>query len=160
MALLQDEARAEFLQQAIRLAIGNVDQGLAPFGALVVLDDQIAGTGVNTEVQDVDPTAHAEIAAVRNACRRLGTLNLSGAVMVSSCEPCALCQVACTVAGISEIIYAALRELVPGDGTDRPELVKMQDALRSMAGGRIRYVQTPGSDEPFKRYLKMTGGRS
>jgi tRNA(Arg) A34 adenosine deaminase TadA len=108
----------------------------------------------------MDPAAHAEVAAIRDACRRLGTLDLTGAVMVSSCEPCALCQVACTLARVSEIIYAAPREFVPGDGTDRPELVQMQDTLRGMAGDRVRYVPTPGADQPFKRYVEKMGGRS
>ena len=158
--MLQDQSHAEFLQQAIRLAVGNVDQGRTPFGALVLLDGQVVGTGVNTEAQDMDPTAHAEVAAIRDACRRLGTLDLSGAVIVSSCEPCALCQVACTVAHVNEIIYGAPREFVPGFDGARPELVEMQDMLRAMAGGSIRYVPTPGADEPFKRYVELIGGRS
>jgi tRNA(Arg) A34 adenosine deaminase TadA len=159
MAKMQDQARAEFLRRAIGLAVDNVEQGRAPFGALVVLDGQVVGTGVNTEAQDRDPTAHAEVAAIRDACRRLGTLDLTGAVMVSSCEPCALCQVACALVRTDEIIYAAPREFVPGDGDDRPDLVRMQDALREMAGDRIQYVPTPGADEPFKRYVE-TGGQS
>jgi tRNA(Arg) A34 adenosine deaminase TadA len=159
MAKMQDQARAEFLRQAIGLAIDNVEQGRAPFGALVVLDGQVVGTGVNTEAQDYDPTAHAEVAAIRDACRRLGTLDLTGAVMVSSCEPCALCQVACAMVQTDEIIYAAPREFVPGNGKGRPDLVRMQDTLRGMAGDSIQYVPTPGADEPFKRYVE-TGGRS
>jgi tRNA(Arg) A34 adenosine deaminase TadA len=155
----QEQARAEFLRQAIRLAVDNVEQGRAPFGALVVLDDQVVGTGVNTEAQDHDPTAHAEVAAIRDACRRLGTLDLTGAVVVSSCEPCALCQVACALIQAGGVIYAAPREFVPGSGKARPYLVRMQDTLRAMAGDSIQYVPIPGADEPFKRYLE-TGGRS
>lgn len=159
MATLQDQARAEFLRQAIRLAVDNVEQGRAPFGALVALDGQLVGSGVNTEAQDHDPTAHAEVAAIRDACRRLGRLDLTGAVMVSSCEPCALCHVACTLVQVGGIIYAAPREFVPGNGKGRPDLVRMQDTLRGMAGDSIQYVPTPGADEPFKRYVEK-GGRS
>ncbi|HEX6336907.1 MAG TPA: nucleoside deaminase [Jiangellaceae bacterium] len=154
MTMLQDQARAQFLRQAIRLATDNVEQGRAPFGALVVLDGQVVGTGVNTAAQDQDPTAHAEVAAIRDACRRLGTLDLTGAVMVSSCEPCALCHVACMLAQVGEIIYAAPRESVPGNGKARPDLVRMQDTLRSMAGDSIQYVPTEGADEPFERYVE------
>lgn len=156
---MQDQARAEFLRQAIGLAVDNVEQGRAPFGALVVLDGQVVGTGVNTEAQDHDPTAHAEVAAIRDACRRLGTLELTDAVMVSSCEPCALCQVACALVQVGGVIYAAPREFVAGNGTGRPDLMRMQDTLRAMAGDSIQYVPTPGADEPFKRYVE-TDGRS
>lgn len=159
MAMSQEQARAQFLRQAIRLAVDNVEQGRAPFGALVVLDDEVVGTGVNTEAQDHDPTAHAEVAAIRDACRRLGTVDLTGAVVASSCEPCALCQVACALVQVGAIIYAAPREFVPGNGKGRPDLVRMQDTLRAMAGDSIQYVPTPGADEPFKRYLE-TGGRA
>lgn len=160
MTMLQGRAPDEYIQQAIRLAVRNVDEGRAPFGALVVLDGQVVGTGFNTEEQDVDPTAHAEIAAIRDACRRLGVMNLTGAIVVSSCEPCALCQVVCAITQVSEIIYAAPREFVPGSDTQRPDLVQMQDVLRGLAGDRIRYVPTPGADEPFKRYVERIGGGS
>lgn len=150
---------AGLLRQAIRLAIDNVEQGRAPFGALVILDGEIVATGVNTNEQDVDPTAHAEVAAVRDACRRLGTQDLSGAVVVSSCEPCAMCQVVCAVANVSEVVYAAPKEYVPDDGTSRPELVHMQETLRGLAGDRIRHVPTDGADEPFARYLERAGRR-
>jgi guanine deaminase len=159
MAMLHEQARAEFLRQAIGLAVDNVEQGGAPFGALVVLDGQVVGTGVNTEAQDHDPTAHAEVAAIRDACSRLGTLDLTGAVMISSCEPCALCHVACTLAQVGGIIYAAPREFVPLSGKGRPDLVRMQDALRGIAGEGIQHVPTPGADEPFKRYVEA-GGRA
>jgi|SRR5919106_1558487 tRNA(Arg) A34 adenosine deaminase TadA len=160
MKTLRDDARSAFLRQAIQVAVDNVDQGRAPFGALVVLDGQVVGTGVNTEVQDMDPTAHAEVAAIRHACRGLGRLDLVGSVLISSCEPCALCQVACTVAGVGAIFYAAPREFVPANGKASPDLVQMQDTLRDMAGDRIEYVPTPGADEPFKRYVETTGDRA
>lgn len=151
---------AEFLQQAVRLALGNVSAGQPPFGALVVRDGHVLATGVNTTGRDGDPTAHAEVAAVRVACLELQTLDLTGATMVSSCEPCAMCHAVCAVAGITEIIYAAPKEFVPDLGrTPRPDLVEMQTALRRLAGEAVRYVRTPGAEEPFTRLAEMTGGR-
>lgn len=155
---MNDDAVAGLLRQAIQLALDNVDRGRAPFGALVVLDGTVVGTGVNTNDQDVDPIAHAEVAAVRDACRRLGTQDLTGAVVVSSCEPCAMCQVVCAVAKVGEVVYAAPKEYVPG--VLDPELTRMQQSMRSLLGGRVRHVPTDGAAEPFSRHVERTGGRS
>jgi guanine deaminase len=148
------------LARTVRLALDNVAAGGAPFGALVVLDDEVVATGVNTAERDNDPIAHAEVEAVRAASRRLGRLDLSGATMVSSCEPCAMCHAACAVAGIARIVYAAPKELVPDEGSPpRPELVEMQAALRRVAPDSVTYVPTPGAEEPFVRYAAAVGGR-
>lgn len=159
MTTSTDEQYSDLLQRAVRLAIENVEQGRSPFGALVVLDGDVVGTGVNTNDQDVDPTAHAEVAAVRDACRRLGTQDLAGAVVVTSCEPCAMCQVVCAIANVAEVVYAAPKEYVPDGRTARPELVRMQETLRGLAGERIRHVPTDGADVPFTRYVERMGER-
>ena len=151
---------AQFLQQAVQLAIDNVRAGQEPFAALVVRDGQVLGTGVNSTVLDTDPTAHAEVAAVREACRQLATVHLAGATVVSSCEPCAMCHAVCAVAGVSQIIYAAPKELVPDvGGLPRPDLVEMQTTLRAMAGETIRHVPTPGADEPFAQFVELDESR-
>lgn len=151
---------SEFLSQAVRLALDNVEVGGEPFGAIVVRDGQVLGTGVNSTVRDVDPTAHAEVAAVRAACRQLNTSTVVGATVVSSCEPCAMCQAVCAVAGVSRIVYAAPKEYVPDLGRDpRPDLVEMQTALRGLAGDAVEYVPTPGAEEPFSEYIARTGAR-
>jgi guanine deaminase len=149
---------AELLRQAVQLALDNVENGLAPFGALVVRDGRVVGTGVNTADRDTDPIAHAEVAAVRAACLSLGTQDLTDATMVSSCEPCAMCHTVCVVAGIGRIIYAAPKECVPDlGGAPRPDLVEMQASLRRRAGDMIRYVPTDGADEPFARFVELVG---
>ncbi|WP_020579933.1 nucleoside deaminase [Actinopolymorpha alba] len=148
----------ELLREAIRLALDNAAAGHPPFGALVVRDGQVIATGVNTAEQVSDPTAHAEIEAVRAACRELNTLDLSGAIVVSSCEPCAMCHTVCAVAGITRIIYAAPKEFVPDlGGTPRPDLVEMQAVLRGLAGDSIQHIATPGADEPFTRFVETIG---
>jgi guanine deaminase len=148
----------ELLELVVRLAVENADAGQLPFGALVVLDGSVLATGVNTALRDLDPTAHAEVAAIRQACRALGSVHLGGAVVVSSCEPCALCHSTAAVAGVSRIVYATPKELVPdlrypapADPTDM--LPRMQAALRALAPDQIHYVPTAGVDEPFRRYL-------
>lgn len=144
------------LRRAIELAIGNASAGQLPFGALVVRDSEIIGTGVNTELRDQDPTAHAEVAAIRDACAQLGTRRLAGAVVVSSCEPCAICQTVCAAVGIAEVVYAAAKESVPDLGGPPPPddlMPLMQDALRALAPDRFRHVPLAGSEEPFERFL-------
>ena len=81
-----------FMQEAIRLAIEGVNAGRGgPFGAVVVKDAQIIGRGCNQVTSTNDPTAHAEIVAIRDACQKLGTFNLAGCEIYASCEPCPMC---------------------------------------------------------------------
>jgi tRNA(Arg) A34 adenosine deaminase TadA len=148
----------DLLGRVVRLAADNGAAGQLPFGALVVRAGVVLATGVNTVLRDLDPTAHAEVAAIRAACKRAGAVHLGGAVVVSSCEPCALCHSAAAVAGVSRIVYAAPKEYVPdldypapADPTDL--LGRMQASLRALAPEQIEYMATPSADEPFRRYL-------
>ena len=89
----QDDER--FMRMAIALATENVVSGRGgPFGAVVVRDGVVLATGVNQVTATNDPTAHAEVSAIRNACRELGTFELTGATLYSSCEPCPMCLAA------------------------------------------------------------------
>ena len=155
-----DARETLLLADAIRLAVDNAAAGQLPFGALVFRDGEVLATGVNTARRDTDPTAHAEVAAVRAACRALGTEDLTGATVVSSCEPCAMCHAVCAAVGVSRILYAAAKEDVPDlGGAARPLLVQMQVALRGLDPGEIRQVPVDGHREPFRRYLEVVGER-
>jgi guanine deaminase len=94
-----------FMQKAIDLATGNVATGGGPFGAVIVRDGQILATGVNSVARDNDPTAHAEIVAIRSACRALDSFRLTGCVLYSSCEPCPMCLAAAYWSRCSAIFY-------------------------------------------------------
>ncbi|WP_084742536.1 nucleoside deaminase [Cryptosporangium aurantiacum] len=147
-----------WLREAVRLAAANADAGQLPFGAVVVRDGETLATGVNTALTDRDPTAHAEVAAVRNACRALDVLHLTGAVVYSSCEPCAICHAVAATVGVTALVYAAPKELIPdlrypAPPDSAPLAVPMQAALRALAPEQLRHVPTPGADEPFRRYL-------
>jgi tRNA(Arg) A34 adenosine deaminase TadA len=99
---------SEFMREAARLAeenAGTPDGG--PFGALLVRDGEILARAVNTVVRDHDPTAHAEVNAIREAARRLGTFDLSGSELYTSCEPCPMCLAAIYWARIGKIYYGA-----------------------------------------------------
>jgi guanine deaminase len=101
----------DFLRKAIRLSTESIQlQGAGPFGAVVVKDDKIVGQGWNQVTLTHDPTAHAEIVAIRDACRHLGTFLLPGCTIYSSCEPCPMCLAAIYWAHLDEIYYAATRD--------------------------------------------------
>ena len=94
-----------FMRRAIALSCQGVETGGGPFGAVVVKDGEIIGEGMNQVVPHADPTAHAEIVAIRAACAALGTHDLTGAVIVSSCEPCPMCLGAIWWSRIGLVVY-------------------------------------------------------
>jgi tRNA(Arg) A34 adenosine deaminase TadA len=99
----------EFLRRAIALATANVEQVKGgPFGAVVVRDGKIAGEGANAVTVTNDPTAHAEVNAIRAADKALGTFTLAGCELYTSCEPCPMCLAAAYWARIDAIYYGAV----------------------------------------------------
>jgi guanine deaminase len=133
----------DLLGQAVDLATTNAIAGQLPFGALVARDGEVVATGVNTALRDCDPAAHAEVEAVRAACRLLGTLDLRGMEIYSSCEPCEMCRTVATAAGIAVIWYAA-------PGTDIPDLGY---PVPAPAHFRARRAPHDYPTQPFDRYL-------
>ena len=100
----------ENLLGAIELSDSSVDVGSSPFGCVIVNQEgEIVGQGHNRVVLDNDPTAHGEVMAIRDACKNLGSFDLSGCILYTSCEPCPMCLNACKWANIAEIYYAADR---------------------------------------------------
>ena len=97
----------DFMRKAIALAVENVENGGGPFGAVIVKNGEVVATGVNRVTPNNDPTAHAEVCAIRAACTKLDTFDLSGCVIYSSCEPCPMCLAAIYWAHIDKIYYGA-----------------------------------------------------
>ena len=93
------------MREAIRLADESVKRGGGPFGAVIVKDGEIVAGSANSVTRDNDPTAHAEVNTIRQACRKLGTFDLSDCVIYTSCEPCPMCLGAIYWAHISRIYY-------------------------------------------------------
>lgn len=104
------ESEIKFMREAIRLADESVERGGGPFGAVIVKDGEIIAGSANSVTLLNDPTAHAEVNAIREACRRLGTFSLKGCTIYTSCEPCPMCLGAIYWAGISRIYYANTRK--------------------------------------------------
>jgi len=98
----------KFLRMAIDLATANVTSGAGgPFGAVVVKDGEVVATGVNQVTATNDPTAHAEVTAIRNACAKLGIFQLNGCTIYSSCEPCPMCLTAILWARCDGLVFGS-----------------------------------------------------
>ncbi len=101
----------EFMDIAIDLSDDNFDKNYGgPFGACIVKDGKIIGKGINRVIKNNDPTAHAEIVAIRNACKHLETYDLSGCELYTSCYPCPMCLSAIIWANIKKVYYANTKE--------------------------------------------------
>jgi guanine deaminase len=108
-----------FLLRAIELAVENTLQHRGgPFGAVVVHDGEIIAEGTNLVTSTNDPSAHAEIVAIRNACNKLDSFQLNGCVLYSSCEPCPMCLAAIYWARLDRIVFAADRQDAAAAGFD------------------------------------------
>lgn len=109
--MADQETEPDFMAAAIEEAAQALaDDVGGPFGAVVVKDGQIIGRGRNRVLADADPTAHAEVVALRNAARHLGSHELTGCVIYTSCEPCPMCLSAIYWARVERIVQAATRE--------------------------------------------------
>ena len=131
----QDQDRA-FIEQAIALARRAIDeQEGGPFGAVVVLDGRVIGEGNNRVLGSCDPTAHAEVVAIRQACSATGQFHLPEATLYTSCEPCPMCLFATHWARIPRIVYAASREDAAEIGFSDAEQYQYLDLPASGAEG-------------------------
>lgn len=100
----------KFMRQAIDLSIENVRNGGGPFGAVIVRNGEVVATGVNNVVPHCDPTAHAEVTAIRKACQKVGDFKLDGCTIYTSCEPCPMCLSAIYWSGIERIFYGNTKQ--------------------------------------------------
>lgn len=109
----------KFMQEAVRMAVENVKQGTGgPFGAVIVKDGEIIAACANTVTPDNDPTAHAEVNAIRKACQQLDTYQLDGCEIYCSCEPCPMCLGAIYWARPAKVYYASTKEDAANAGFD------------------------------------------
>ena len=99
-----------FMLRAIELSVNSANNTGGPFGCVIVRDNKIIAEGSNIVTSSNDPTAHAEIVAIRDACQKLNTFNLSGSDLYSSCEPCPMCLSAIYWSHIDNIFYANTRD--------------------------------------------------
>ncbi|WP_018336744.1 nucleoside deaminase [Butyricimonas synergistica] len=142
---------SEFMKEAIRVAVENVKNGTGgPFGAVVVKDGEIIASSGNTVVPDNDPTAHAEVNAIRKACQGLNSFQLTGCEIYSSCEPCPMCLGAIYWARPKAVYYACTKEDAAEGGFDDSFIYK-----EIVLDGAQRFIpftnqREEGAGEEFK----------
>ena len=128
-----------FLRAAIALARASSASGVGgPFGAILVQDGTIVGRGQNRVTSTYDPTAHAEVVAIREACAGLRQFHLSGATLYTSCEPCPMCLAAAYWAHVERIVYACTRDDAAAIGFD--DAVLYREIARGPGERRVPMV--------------------
>jgi guanine deaminase len=141
-----------FLQHAIRLACNGVKEGGGPFGAVITKDGKIIAEANNRVVLSHDPTAHAEVLAIRKASKVLKSHDLSACVMYASCEPCPMCFGAIYWSGIRKIVYASDRLDAAASGFNDSMIyneIKLAPSERKTA---FIHLPDAGGEEAFKRW--------
>ncbi len=144
---------ARWLDRAIELAIENVANGGGPFGAVIVRDDMLVAEGQNRVTANLDPTAHAEVVAIRAACQVEGSFSLAGAVLYTSCEPCPLCLSAALWARVDRVVFAADRNDAARGGFDDREFYELFARDRDTWHIPIDSVKVARAPAPFDAWL-------
>ncbi|MGH3931832.1 MAG: nucleoside deaminase [Pseudonocardiaceae bacterium] len=139
----------KWLAAVIELAVQNVYEGGGPFAAVIVVEGMLVSTGQNRVVRDNDPTAHAEVVAIRAACSARGDFSLGGAILYASCEPCPLCLAAALWARMDRVVYAADRYDAARGGFDDREFHDLFARDRATWPMTVEALAVPGSTEPF-----------
>ena len=146
-------ADEEWLARTIELATANVAAGGGPFGALIVRDGGLIAEGQNRVTATLDPTAHAEVVAIRAACLAVGDFSLAGSTLYTSCEPCPLCLSAALWARVDRVVYAADRDDAARGGFDDREFYDLFARDRSTWHVSIDSVRPDNAAAPFEAWL-------
>ena len=152
-----EEVILNFLQKAIDLAIENATSNRGgPYGAVIVKEGEIIAQGTNLVTTTTDPTAHAEILAIRQACRKSNHYHLHGCVLYASCEPCPMCLGAIYWAGIEAVFYASTRLDAAKAGFEDNyifEELALSPAARSIP---MQHIKNSHALEPFQAWRQQT----
>ena len=146
----------EYMRKAIDLAIENVKNGGGPFGAVIVKNGEIVSTGVNRVTANNDPTAHAEVSAIRAACEKLGTFMLDGCEIYSSCEPCPMCLSALYWAHVDKIYISATKRIAAKAGFDDAFIYKELDTPKARRRLQQESLLKEKGSQPFDLWNSMT----
>ncbi|MCU1419686.1 MAG: cytosine deaminase [Microbacteriaceae bacterium] len=143
----------KWIARTVELATENVASGGGPFGAVVVRDGQLVAEGQNRVTANLDPTAHAEVTAIRAACQAVGSFSLAGMTLYTSCEPCPLCLSAALWARVDRVVYAADRHDAARGGFDDLEFYRLFERDRSTWHMAIDGVRPANAPAPFDAWL-------
>jgi tRNA(Arg) A34 adenosine deaminase TadA len=158
---MQPEEIRHYLQRAIDLSReGMTDAMGGPFGCVIVRDGVIIAEGYNRVTSDLDPTAHAEVVAIRKACSRLESFQLDGCILFSSCEPCPMCLGAIYWARPEAVYYAGTRRDAAGAGFD--DALIYEEILRAGPSRTIPFTHIPmeGAVRVFEEWKNREGKQS
>ena len=142
-----------WLETAIDLAVENVAAGGGPFAALIVRGDELVATGRNRVTPDLDPTAHAEVVAIRAACREIGDFSLAGLTLYTSCEPCPMCLATSLWARVDRVVFAADRDDAARGGFDDREFYDLFARDRSTWPTAVVEARPADAERPFTTWL-------
>lgn len=142
-----------WIARTIELATQNVASGGGPFGAIIVRDGALLAEGRNRVTASLDPTAHAEVVAIRAACQSVGDFSLAGATLYTSCEPCPLCLAAALWARVSRVVYAADRDDAARGGFDDREFYELFSRSRDEWHVTIESLRPDDAAAPFEAWL-------
>jgi guanine deaminase len=142
-----------WLERAIELAVQNVADGGGPFGAVVVRDGVLLAEGQNRVTRDLDPTAHAEVQAIRAACQAAGDFALPGTTLYTSCEPCPLCLSAALWARVDRVVYAADRHDAARGGFDDRDFYDLFGRDRAEWHVPVEGFRVDAAPAPFDAWL-------
>jgi guanine deaminase len=151
VTLAADDAR--WLAHAIELATANVGNGGGPFGAVIVRGGELVAEGQNRVTANLDPTAHAEVTAIRAACQVIGDFSLAGTTLYTSCEPGPLCLSAALWARVDRVVFAADRDDAANGGFDDREFYELFARDRSTWNMSIDSVRPDNAPAPFEAWL-------
>lgn len=144
------------MQKAVLLASENIDAGGGPFGAVIARKGKIIATGVNRVTANGDPTAHAEVMAIREACRITGSWNLAGCDIYSSCEPCPMCLGAIYWAHLDHLYYGATKQDAAAAGFDDAFIYKELAVPPASRRLITRQIADKEAVEVFRRWIDTT----
>lgn len=145
---------ADFLQQTLDLAVDNVQSGQGgPFAALVVHDGEVVATGTNRVTTENDPTAHAEITAIRAACAERGDFELTDCTLYSSCEPCPMCLGAIYWTRLDRVVYAATSAQAADAGFDDAHIYEEIDKPPPARRIPMERCNEVDADRPFEAWF-------
>lgn len=133
-----------YLKQASDASLENVARGGGPFGAVIVKDGEVIAVACNSVTIDNDPTAHAEVNAIRAACKKVGSFKLDGCYVYSSCEPCPMCLSALYWAGVSRIYYGNTKE--DADAIDFSDKFIYEELDKPKSERSIPCIHVDGTD--------------
>jgi tRNA(Arg) A34 adenosine deaminase TadA len=155
MTIVTEDIATTFMRACISDATGNASSGRGgPFAALVVRGDRTIATGANAVTATYDPTAHAEVQAIRAAGRALGAFNLSGCELYTSCEPCPMCLAAAYWARVDRVYFAATRLDAAAAGFDDARLYAELGEPTSLRTLSVVQLALPEASAPFEAWIR------